>query len=406
MNNQSNNDYDKNLSWSENPDDIPSWKNENNDENNTNVNAEFSSNTNADAFSDADKYDDSDVDKRKTVIIGLIKAASMAVLALALLIFVGIAWFTMSSSVKTDGTEVKVATLPFELAASGSQVRHRSMFSKLDLSNLGYSSGTVTTIDGATLFATGVDTDRIFVRFDGTENDAKKELEPGGSGIVEFYVIPNRDGDLSIDFNLNIKGYYAQINDETKQVTKLWDISTLTTDSGLTASEVTDKKDALNFLMGHIFFFGKEGNPDAASNPHYYEEPIESTVYHIDIPNAEKGEAYPVRIYWMWPRTLGQITLDYDTASLRSGIPIVKDGTAQTPSADKNAILRIVKNKKASIFKTTSTITDAMIDDSADYFSVLSRGYNEADQMIGTNVDYYLLEISAIQAGQSPSGSN
>ena len=71
MNNQSNSDYDKDLSWSENPDNFPF---------------------------DADAQEGGN---KKDVFTTLIKTFSMMILALALLVFVGIAWFTMNKNVGT-----------------------------------------------------------------------------------------------------------------------------------------------------------------------------------------------------------------------------------------------------------------------------------------------------------------
>ena len=89
MNNQLNND-EMNLSWSDNPEEfVPEMA----------------------------QKEEKD---RKKVVIALIKAFSMVVLAFALLIFIGIAWFTMNSDVGSDNMRVRIKGDNFELKTSGS----------------------------------------------------------------------------------------------------------------------------------------------------------------------------------------------------------------------------------------------------------------------------------------------
>ena len=330
-------------------------------------------------------------EKKKGTIIGLTKTFSMMVLALAVFIFVATAWFTMNRNVGTLGMGVKVKTVPFELATTGNRIRFRSLVGFADSQ---YTEGSSEVISETTYYRTGVDTDSILLRFQGLEEDERAELEPGGHGDFLFYVLPKETGRLSVDFVFNIRGYYAVIDPDTKGVTNLLDISTLTQEeSGLTPSQIAEKQAALNYLKGHIFFFEEEGEPTIQANPYYYKKPIQSNLLPKDFGTVTKNDPQEVHIYWMWPRTLGQITLN--SASKRSGIPIVADN-----SADKTKVITIVKNNKNMIFSNASSITDAMIENSGsdENFSILSRGYNDADQDIGTGVDYFLLEVTANQS--------
>lgn len=337
------------------------------------------------------------VKKRKAK---LIKLGAILALMVITLIFVTIAWFTMNRDVSGSGMSIKAGGPRFELAAKGNQIRNLSLF---PLADSEYASGTSGTDpdDDSTYYRTGSETEQIYLRFTGTNDDAYAELEPGGSGVFEFYVIPNQDGDLSIDFNLNILGFidHTYTVDE-EEVTELIEITKLTTaNSGLDADEITDRQDALDYLKGHILFFEEEGEPNLASGAYYYKTPIVDNVYHFEKKNAIKGKLYPVRIHWMWTNTLGQITLKDNSSGRRSGTPVVKDGDTideDDELTDKGAVIELIKTNKDIVFKSTTTITDSMIENSDDAtnFRILSKGYNEADQMIGTYVRYFLLEVS------------
>ena len=397
MSNQTNDDYDMNLSWSDDPDDVPSLKNES-----TDFAGEMSDGVVTDTAEDKaaelslesiagevkTSNEDEDDDDKKTATFGLFKTFSMMVIALAVLIFVSTAWFTMNRNISVSGMDIKTRTIPFELATTGNRIRFRSLVGFADSQ---YTEGSSEVISGTTYYRTGVDTDNILLRFQGTEEDAAAELEPGGSGDFLFYVIPNETGRLNVDFTFNIRGYYAVIDPTTKEVTNLLDISTLTqAESGLTPAQIAEKQEALNYLKGHIFFFEEEGEPDILSDPYYYKKPIQNNLFPKDFGTVTKNVPQEVHIFWMWPRTLGQITLN--SSAKRSGIPIVADG-----STDKTKVITIVKNNKNIIFANSSSITDAMIENSGtdENFPILSRGYNDADQDIGSNVDYYLLEVTA-----------
>ena len=128
-------------------------------------------------------------EKRKRT---LIKFGLMTVLAAIILVFASIAWFTMNRETSTSGMNIQVGAPPFELAAKGNQIKNLSIF---PLADSEYSFGTSGTDpdDDTTYYRTGSETEQIYLRFTGTDDDADAELEPGGSGVFEFYVIPNQD---------------------------------------------------------------------------------------------------------------------------------------------------------------------------------------------------------------------
>lgn len=121
------------------------------------------------------------------------------------------------------------------------------------------------------------------------------------------------------------------------------------------------------------------------------------------------------------------MALQTNARFLRDGIPVVQEttdmGTSTEPS-DKAIVLQYLKDNKSNIFKelavadgltadqkteyqalTTdeakeqyleSVNVDTWIDqaDTELYFNLLSDGYNSADFSIGTNLDYFMIEVT------------
>lgn len=339
--------------------------------------------------------------------IKLIKFGAIVFLSAIMLVFMTLSWFTMNRNVSSGGMGVRTNVSSFEIATTGNQVMHRAQFPKADNTyeeGNTATDGVVVNLDGseetlAEYFISGNSKQNIMLEFTGTSEQSTQELEPRGCGIIEFYIIPSTDGEMNVDLNLNIRGFIEKtlIVNGSKQ-TQLLDISTLTTESsGMTAAQISEKQDALNYLNGHIFFFEEEGEPNDASSPYYYKKPITDGVYHFSR-NVEAGKLYPVKIYWMWPKTYGQIALKDNTGSKRSGIPVVEDAeyTVDSERTDKGKLLDLVKAKHltGAFFNSQTTITSAMIDDSYTNFRELSKGYNNADEIIGTNIRYMMLEVT------------
>ena len=337
----------------------------------------------------------------------VVKLVLLMILIALIIVFASIAWFALNKTVGAGGMGVTVSVSSFDIATDGNQVMHRAQFPKADDTyeegDIG-TDGVVVNLDGSeeTLseyYVSSNSKQNIMLEFTGTSEQSAKELEPGGCGIIKFYIIPSTDGNMNVDINLNIRAFIEKtVTVNGAKQTQLLDISTLTTDSsGLTSTQIAEKQDALGYLNGHIFFFEEEGEPNDATSPYYYKKPITDGVYHFSR-NVEAGKLYPVKIYWMWPKTYGQIALKDNTGSKRSGTPVVEDSeyTVAGERTDKGKLLDLVKAKHQTgdFFNSQTTITSAMIDDSFTNFKELSKGYNNADEIIGTNIRYMMLEIT------------
>lgn len=327
--------------------------------------------------------------KKITFNLVLLLAASFVVL----LAVITAAWFASNKKVKGEDMTVTAADIGFELASSGSAVRHSSYWTKADTSYLEGEDGSGQDKDGnaVTYKATGVTTHKIMQRIT-TANDAA--VEPGSYGKMEFYVIPKQDGDITVQFTLSVRGFYE------KDANNLVDIATLdsTNNNGLDQNQILTYQDALRYLQGHVFFFQTEGDPNDATNAYCFKNPIENNTFTLEIQNAVADKLYPVTVFWIWPETIGQLVLKNNNSHLMEGIPVVENVTGAITGTDKEKVISMVKANKTNILKDLQAGNDHvndMIDDAERYYSMLDNWYNLADQSIGEYVDYFMVEVNA-----------
>ena len=200
----------------------------------------------------------------------LIKLGAMLAMTAIVLVFVTIAWFTMNREVQTGSMAVKAGGSPFELEVRGidTYIENKDDFSKADDD---YEYG----VDMETLdaFQTSGQYEKIIWRKtasspSGTTSDDghyAKGLEPNSHGKLTFWVVPNDTGTLDIEFDFNIRGFIGTFSDpedeeDEPELTGLYEINddlTVANSDGLieNASQLADKKAALEYIQGHILFF-------------------------------------------------------------------------------------------------------------------------------------------------------
>lgn len=372
-----------------------------------------------------------DRDRRR---IALIKFGSMAVLAAAIVIFASIAWFTMNRETSSNGMSVTTTTLPFEIATKGSNIRYQDIIT----SKTEYIDGDPITIDEESYYKTGT-TDSILLRF----NAGDSEIGPGGNGFLNLYVIPKLDTEMDVKVTLNVVAYaeldkYEEatdpetgdtvyvpvykkddneeyiLDDENNKIVET-EIVEITTASEFTTkataihnseavSNVNDYISAAKYLQGHIMFFGEAGdtsNSTAEAGRYYYKTPYTTRTINKHIEGDNKDKAIQIPIYWMWPNTLGQIALPDNVSDERSGYPILADSN----TTGKALVTTYLNTYGDSIFDnynastTPGYITDVttVIANASQFnttaFDDLSKGYNDADHLIGTRIAYFLIEV-------------
>ena len=145
MNNNMNNNMDMDVAWSENPD----------------------------AKDDVEENDNS---KKRNKIFVLIKTFSMLILAFGLLVFVGIAWFSMNKDVETSRMNIKVQAAPYTILTRTQSGHYKKQWDKLNSQAIEWQ----------------ISENYNFANYNDQlgPDTTKLGLEPGDSGMLEFRVIP------------------------------------------------------------------------------------------------------------------------------------------------------------------------------------------------------------------------
>ena len=330
--------------------------------------------------------------ERKKIIFNLVllTAASFVVL---LAVFTG-AWFANNNKVTGENMSVSVKDIGFELASSGTNIRHSTYWTKADQNYQDGEDGSGQ-VDGSNEtvnYKATTGTRHQVKQWIASAND--DAVEPGSYGKMEFYVIPKQDGDITVQFTLSVRGFYE------KDANNLVDIATLdsTNNNGLDQNQILTYQDALRYLQGHVFFFQTEGDPNDATNAYCFKNPIENNTFTLEIQNAVADKLYPVTVFWIWPETIGQLVLKNNNSHLMEGIPVVENVTGAITGTDKEKVISMVKANKTNILKDLQAGNDHvndMIDDAERYYSMLDNWYNLADQSIGEYVDYFMVEVNA-----------
>ena len=291
-----------------------------------------------------------------------------------ILVFASIAWFTMNREVGTSGMGVKTATLPFELAVpsrSGADTYYNSL-----INDFGYLTG-----------ESDLTTERGSIRWvmkDESKNTSAEDyrgFSPGSYGKLTFYILPKTDTNAKYNLKIDLSGYCAEFVPDTNDPSVMTKEIVPNTFKSLAEKADGDStgiySQAAGYLKGHIMFFqeldmltSEELNGDTDTNKYYSGRIIDSFVYDTSEHQSDKttlnGQvAYEVNIYWIWPNTFGQINPSYFfiTSDLQSSGTVA---SLITPS---------------SLSSTNALIT-------------LSNGYNGADQIIGENAQFVLVEMT------------
>lgn len=206
------------------------------------------------------------------------------------------------------------------------------------------------------------------------KSSAEVELAPGSFGKLLFYVIPKVEGDATFVFNLSFRGGSS---DDPMQ-------------------HVADE--TVSLLNGHFLFFE---NRTTSTSPyyHYSDYLVDDTfTFSTAGKTPEKTVAgqdyYKVEVYWIWPATFSQMVFDNTNPRVR-GQTVFGDINGADSTDRTNLINHIIENPEYFFRPHGETIPDyaAMMSDINTNFEALSDGYNNADQEIGDNTQWIIVEI-------------
>ena len=195
--------------------------------------------------------------------------------------------------------------------------------------------------------------------------------------------------------------------------------------------DVANCPKAARYLQGHILFFENKN-----STTSFYSDLIEPEIgfdrtYTFTADDVDgtidtaRQEQLTVTLYWIWPNTFGQIVLDNGDRNLSERDPAMFS-SAQTadPVSEKTPrqeLIEYIASHGSLFFDSTNAMfTDTVATDpdtnestlietaadkivasinglstNPDNIYPLSNGYNNADQIIGENVQILFAEISA-----------
>ena len=309
-----------------------------------------------------------------------IKYGSLLLLTVIILVFATIAWFSMNRETTTSGMNVRSSTLPFELASTGAAPEeYIRLFNMADNE---YDNGTK---QGDTSeYRTG-EYGQIFWRLDTESNDTYVNgFKPGAAGELSFDIIPKDSNALTVNCQFSIRGFVGTYNETTNALESMTEI-TSNSPAGAT-------KDAFYYLNGHIVFFEEK---NTVNGKDVYSGFIGENGLNVLVP--EGGAKKSVTVYWKWVNTFDQmILLSTDNPS---DDPLVADSGTK-PEKDRTALLNYIHTNTDKIFSGLSAAnataaTTVTRTSEASLLTALNDGYNTADQVIGVNLDYFLLELAA-----------
>lgn len=350
-----------------------------------------------------------------------IKLLAISACIVTVVILSTLSWFTMNRNVGGSGMSVKIKDALFELEVQGSFIENSSDFSKADTTyNLGVDQQELNPVKFRT---SGASSEKIIWRKTGnTPDDGHYEngIEPDSHGKLTFWVVPDETGTLDLDFSFNIRGFIGKFRENEDEneppiLENLYEVNddlTVANSGGVLQdnNDLATKKAALEYAKGHILFFSdydsstgyysgflgtaktiRFGNCiNPASNP--------KAKYNENNPvSVTAGQKYQVTIYWKWANTIEQMVFDNNS--------FYSDNALFSPSDSGSFDLIYSYLSNTTDNKVFSGISDADIDahlttirsnsDITASLTDLSNGYDAADQLIGNNIDYIMIEMNA-----------
>lgn len=372
------------------------------------------------------KYIADDSSKRRTRRWSrLIKPLILLIFALAVWLFGTIAWFAAGRDVSGSGMGVTVKELPFEISVSAPYSATPDYSTVVD-SVFGYS---------ATVHETGSGTDAIkWLMNDETldPNNPMRGLRPGSKGTFSFNIIPKSAGTYTVYFKPVLTGYYAEFNAGSgshaidpasikKDADDNYILQTLSeraaakneeyltlTAAGNTSEAALALKDknaylkAETLLNGHILIF-------EACDGGYYSKlrPINqsfSKTFTFSQAQVDDQTPIPMTIYWIWPNTFAQFLLDNGNSRLHDEAMFSVSQAAIDGVSPRQELINYICAHPDYYFESTNTsvtqssalpaFIDGAMNSSPDNLIALSNGYNNADQILGENIQILLAEMT------------
>lgn len=344
------------------------------------------------------------------------KTGFIMLAALIAIIVACIAWFVSNNKVDSTGMNIRAAGSEFDLAASIKNAESTNgIYDNLLSVPNGEKNNEYSVTSGNHTAISWAITDNSNLR---NETDKSLGIEPGSSGSITFYIIPHKNGALNVSLTLSLTGYTLK-----------------NTGTELTSESLTDiKADAQQLLEGHILLFAgydeqknsykgwisQDGDPWSMSLDNSSLTQKENGELIWSIKDAKAENAYPVKVYWIWPELLesyllkkesytgirpllfpaekAESTSDSNLEALPSKLFAKMCEVSDESSGDSGNSNRYLRWETKVTFINTVTV-DTLNQIRSRYNSALygnvAAYYDLADQYIGSNVQYVKLTLNA-----------
>lgn len=314
-----------------------------------------------------------DTHSEKRQLIG--SAVSMILIA-ALMVIIGrsvsVAWFSANERVSAGGNRIEVmcSSSEFDLGSVGTDAGYyRDEMSALGISGVGteYSfdgeSGTSTASATSVYWNMTVESNLL------NETGAEvHKISPGSTGLLTFYVIPHRSGDLHVELLLSLIGY--------RDVGEGLPV--------LTSEDPDADGQAPAFLEKHLCFFTER----TGSAPDFlFGGYLSENRFSADYDSAEAEVPIPVTLYWFWPGTLADVLGEKVTEG-------AKEALIGEIGAGADAFFRCTNLALIEDITAPECLRVMLEPGHRTDYNTLSYYYNQADQIIGMNCDYLLLKLA------------
>lgn len=279
----------------------------------------------------------------------------LATAALGVIAFACYAWFVNNTSVTGSLGSVSAKGSIFELASKGSNggqytastppeyVVEKGEDWKKDNSTIGTSTA------GKSAIVWQLDKDNNS-HLNNIEGITEQGIRPGSFGTLQFYVIPQIDGSLNLQFDLEL-------------------IPVLNSDSNLTVNT-----DTLNQLMhGHMLF---SYQCDKSTNSNNTLIPLENPSFTLNFDDVKVDQEILVTLKWIWPNLLADVKGD--------NLQGVCDGAS---------IVDLMKKIPSYFFYNDGKQVDSP--DLNNKFQEYNNYFNAADQYLGERINWLIVRMTA-----------
>lgn len=310
--------------------------------------------------------------------IALYMLCAAGALILLIISVTSFGWFVTNKTSQGNMTGFRAVDLKFELASKNTVGLYDAYLSSSD--------GTVINAANETgLTATGAGGSEIRWRMSNESNFGNlKEggIQPGSCGKLTFYVIPKQDTDLKLTFSLDTVLYKSGVEPTAED-------SILASDNAAT-----------KLVKGHILFFEE-------CNEGVYSKRINGNTFERTISGAKADNAYKFDIYWIWPNVIDQLILPAnDNYLVNSGCPKIisdEDTTALISEIKAEADNYFISGEITNLSVMLDSVSKGSIDTSfnEDNYKAINTAWNNADNMIGRNVGYIELRLTAEETAEA-----